>query len=338
MVSVLVAVYNVEDYLPRCLDSVLNQTYLDLEVILVDDGSTDSSGSICEEYAKRDERVKVIHQVNEGLSSARNAGLRATTGDYILMIDGDDALHPQMIEILYNLIKSGNYDFSMCYWENIYDLSIIELKSKEGFAIDNKAVIELSSDSCIRDLFLGKPGMHYNYSVVWNKLYKKELINKCLFKSLPSKDVAQGMEFNNRIYLRMNTAIYSPLPLYFYTQRSTSFQHQGINLRYVDLIKTIYVCLSEIPMSQVKYRGYCLLYLWYKMYGRSYWTRKTSFYQVALKNQKHYCKATINEFLSNPFIPFWEKISLILLNYFPLLSRGYIGMAEWIAKIKKCMK
>ena len=334
MISILVAIYNVEDYLHRCLDSVLKQTYNDLEIILVDDGSTDSSSRICDDYIEKDGRVKVIHQKNEGISSARNTGLCAATGDYILMIDGDDAMHPQMVEILYDLIRSGDYDFSMCYWEIIYDVSTIDFRFKESFKIDNKSITELSQDSCMRSLYLWKGNIHYNYSVVWNKLYKKEFINNCLFKCLPSKDVAQDMEFNNRIYMQMERAIYTPLPLYYYFQRITSFQHCGINLRYVEIFKTIYICLCEIPKTQDKNRGYCLSFLWHMMYGRCYWTRNTPFYKVAINNQKYYCKATINEFVRSFYIPFEEKIGLILLNYFPILSRGWIGMAERIAKIK----
>lgn len=192
MISVLVAVYNVEDYLPRCLDSVLSQTYLDLEIILVDDGSTDSSGSICEKYAEKDERLKVIHQANEGLSSARNTGLRAATGDYILMIDGDDALHPQMIEILHKLITSGDYDFSMCYGERIYDVSKIDGKSKRR--VDMISPLELTAESCFHYLSGRKGSSRVQYWVTWNKLFKKEILHNCYFKKLPEKDVAQDLE------------------------------------------------------------------------------------------------------------------------------------------------
>ena len=126
MVSVIVPIFNVEGYLSRCLESIVSQTYSDLEIILVDDGSTDNSGSICDEYAGKDIRIKVIHQENSGLPEARNSGLRVAKGDYIIMPDGDDVLHPQMIENLYNLIISGDYDFSMCYGEMIRNVDVIK--------------------------------------------------------------------------------------------------------------------------------------------------------------------------------------------------------------------
>lgn len=100
LVSVIVPVYNVKPYLNEALDSVINQTYRNQEIILIDDGSTDGSGEICDEYATRDNRIKVIHQTNQGLSAARNAGLDIMHGSVISFLDSDDAFHPQMIEIM----------------------------------------------------------------------------------------------------------------------------------------------------------------------------------------------------------------------------------------------
>ena len=101
LVSVIVAVYNIEEYLPRCVDSILAQTYRNLEIILVDDGSKDQSGSICDSYAEKDRRIKVIHKKNGGLSDARNAGMDAATGEYIGFVDGDDWIEPDMYRAMY---------------------------------------------------------------------------------------------------------------------------------------------------------------------------------------------------------------------------------------------
>ena len=125
MVSVLVPVYNSESVLARCLDSIISQTYKDLEIILVDDGSTDSSPRICDEYAVRDSRIKVIHQKNGGISNARNTGLKNAKGEYIQLVDHDDVIHPQMVEILLALFDNEDYDFSMCYGEPIYDVDLL---------------------------------------------------------------------------------------------------------------------------------------------------------------------------------------------------------------------
>ncbi len=114
MVSIIVPVYNVEGYLKRCVDSILSQTYSNIEIILIDDGSTDSSGQLCDEYQKKDNRIKVEHKQNGGLSSARNAGLDIATGDYIAFIDSDDWVEPNFIERLRTLLIETNSDMSAC--------------------------------------------------------------------------------------------------------------------------------------------------------------------------------------------------------------------------------
>lgn len=114
LISVIIPIYNVEKYVKRCLDSVLNQTYCHLEVILVDDGSTDSSGKICDEYKKMDTRIRVIHKSNEGVSSARNLGIEVANGEYIAFIDSDDAMEKDCIEYLYRLIQENHCSLSIC--------------------------------------------------------------------------------------------------------------------------------------------------------------------------------------------------------------------------------
>ena len=127
-ISIIVPVYNVEKYLENCIESILNQTFKDFELILVDDGSTDNSGKICDIYEKKDSRIKVIHKNNGGLSSARNAGLDIACGKYVGFIDSDDSIHPRMYEILYDLIKKYESDISCCNYKKIYDIFKDEIK------------------------------------------------------------------------------------------------------------------------------------------------------------------------------------------------------------------
>ena len=107
-ISVIVAVYNIEKYVGRCIESILNQSYSELQIILVDDGSTDESGKICDDYAIKDLRIQVIHQENQGLSMARNTGIQYAEGAWLSFIDGDDIIHPQFIEILHRAIYSSS--------------------------------------------------------------------------------------------------------------------------------------------------------------------------------------------------------------------------------------
>lgn len=114
MISVIVPVYNVEKYLHRCVDSILAQTFKETEIILVDDGSTDSSGAICDSYLEIDSRIRVIHKKNGGLSDARNVGIDSSRGDFLCFVDSDDFIAPEMLDTLYRLIKENDADFSVC--------------------------------------------------------------------------------------------------------------------------------------------------------------------------------------------------------------------------------
>ncbi|MEE1366020.1 MAG: glycosyltransferase, partial [Muribaculaceae bacterium] len=128
LVSIIIPVYNVEKYLLACVNSVINQTYKCLEIILVDDGSTDSSGRICDECAKLDSRIKVIHKTNGGLSDARNAGIDAAIGDYLAFVDSDDIIHTRFIEMLYALANYLNADISSVEFKNFYDEETLDLE------------------------------------------------------------------------------------------------------------------------------------------------------------------------------------------------------------------
>ena len=114
VISVIVPVYNAEKYINRCIESILNQTFKDFELIIVDDGSKDNSGNICEEYARRDERIKVIHQENKGQASARNRGVLNAAGEWITFVDADDMIQSQMLEYLYRAVKSNNVKMAVC--------------------------------------------------------------------------------------------------------------------------------------------------------------------------------------------------------------------------------
>ena len=114
LISVIVPVYNVEEYLPKCIESIINQTYKNLEIILVDDGSTDNSGRICDEYAKKDDRIIVFHKENGGLSDARNCGIDAATGDWVQFVDSDDYIHQTMVEKMYSSCKRNQTKLAVC--------------------------------------------------------------------------------------------------------------------------------------------------------------------------------------------------------------------------------
>ena len=130
-ISIIIPVYNVEKYLERCLESVLSQTFKEIEILLIDDGSTDSSGVICDDFAKKDTRIRVIHKKNGGLSSARNCGIENATSPLLGFVDSDDYIDPDMYEVLYNELKKADADIAMCDLVNCYEGQKIEKHNRE---------------------------------------------------------------------------------------------------------------------------------------------------------------------------------------------------------------
>ena len=177
LISIIVPIYNVEGYVSTCIDSLLRQTYSHLQIILVDDGSTDRSGAICDKYARQDTRIEVIHQENAGLSAARNSGLKRAIGELIAFVDGDDYVHPQMYETLYRALRSGDYDFSMVLGKQVPDGSSQVLSLSSVF----KQTI-LPQERLMRGLFNLETIEEVQLQVVWNKLYKRELLEEELFQ------------------------------------------------------------------------------------------------------------------------------------------------------------
>ena len=171
LISVIVPIYNVEQYLDKCINSILNQTYHNLEIILVDDGSPDNCGAICDHYSVMDQRVKVIHKQNGGLSDARNAGLDVANGDFIAFVDSDDTIMPEMMEKLYERIVVDRSDMALCGCKRVNKKGEILL---EFFLPDNV----LTGFGALEASY------EYNgflFSLTWNKLYKKHLFQHIRF-------------------------------------------------------------------------------------------------------------------------------------------------------------
>ncbi len=170
LVSVIVPIYNVEDYLHECIRSILNQTFQDFELILVDDGATDSSGEICDYYQSNyPGKVFVIHKANGGLSAARNTGIRRARGKYIALIDADDYICPEMLEVLVSLILEQDADIAACKYSSVK-------KHNEFPSSTNQEIRVLSGDELIYGVYTATcPKIDF---VAWNKLYKKELFEK----------------------------------------------------------------------------------------------------------------------------------------------------------------
>ena len=174
MISIIVPIYNIEKYLPQCIESIIGQTYNDLDIILVDDGSTDASSIICDEYAKKDSRIRVIHKKNEGLVRARKTGIQAAYGEYIAYVDGDDWIEPDMMENLLSKMIEQDVDLVMCgRYEDTGDVSKeLHQDFPEGRYDKGALIKEIYPRMIVGEKFFDwkiSPG-------VWDKLYKKEII------------------------------------------------------------------------------------------------------------------------------------------------------------------
>lgn len=226
-ISVIVPIYKVEDYLHRCVDSIINQTYTNLEIILVDDGSPDNCPIICDEYAKKDSRIKVIHKKNGGLSDARNAGLEIATGEYIGFVDSDDWIHKDMYSILYNEIKKEFCDIVEC--------NAIKTKNQINdidFEYEYK-IFSYTSEKAMEALILET----VIQQTVWNKLYKREVVKNILFEQ---GKVHEDEFWTYQVISNCNNLIHIDLDLYYYFQRDDSIMGNNYSLKRLDAIEGRY--------------------------------------------------------------------------------------------------
>lgn len=168
-ISVIIAIYNIESYLRCCLDSVINQTFRNLEIILVDDGSTDSSSAICDEYAKNDERIKVIHKINGGLYDTRNAGLMEVSGDYIGFVDGDDYIEADMYETMLEEIIKNKAQIAVCNYRKVSDEDEID-----NPVTTNKAYV-FSCEEAL-DIYIREDEKYRILPAAWSKLYARDIL------------------------------------------------------------------------------------------------------------------------------------------------------------------
>ena len=215
LISVIIPVYNVEKYLKKCVDSVLNQTYDNLEIILVDDGSPDNCGKMCDDYAGKDSRIKVVHKENGGLPSARNAGIDAANGEFITFVDSDDYIHEKMVETLYNNLCSTDSDISVCGFQAVKE----DTPMKSGNA-DSKGIITLTKYD-IPDFSKISPFIGARNA--WSKLYKKGLLDLIRFNNDIVK--LEDVSFSYKIYTVIDKICFDTIPLYYYLIRSGSIMN-----------------------------------------------------------------------------------------------------------------
>ncbi|MCR4754364.1 MAG: glycosyltransferase [Lachnospiraceae bacterium] len=228
LISVIIPVYNAEKYLDRCVNSIRNQTYENLEIILVDDGSTDISGTLCDRFAAEDSRIKTIHKENGGNLDPRNAGILLADGEYIGFVDDDDYFAPDMYAEMYRAIIETDTDMVVC------DYTYVD---EDGNDLNHDSPIKISEIVTYNEYFkrLSEPNNGY-YVTVWNRLYKSEIIKRIVF---PVDRIYRDSYAAHRIVGECDNIYIYAKKLCFYTQRSGSMSSISNDYRYFDLIESL---------------------------------------------------------------------------------------------------
>ena len=220
LLSIIVPVYKVENYLPKCIDSILAQTFTDFELILVDDGSPDDCPALCDATAEKDARVRVIHQKNGGLSAARNAGLDAARGAWIGFVDSDDYIEPEMYEVLYQAVQSTGADLALCDYAEVDEAGKpcppMHVSLSEG-ELTGQKLLKRASGLMVQ--------------LAWNKLYRRAIFTQLRY---PEGKLNEDLFLIPEVCLQIQKAVVVPKALYYYVQRGGSIMSGNKTLRHFD--------------------------------------------------------------------------------------------------------
>jgi len=225
LLSIIIPAYNVENYLDECLESVTAQSYGNMEIIIVDDGSVDGTGGICDRWANQDKRIRVIHQKNGGMSAARNTGIKAASGGLFAFVDSDDVTDPRMYDKLYETMKETQCPLVCCREKRAEQFESIYLTEEKA-----AGVTLYTAEDAYRDMLLDRRC----FSVVWNKLYRKELIDGVPF---PDKKYHEDEFWIYQVLARAERIAVLDAVYYGYRQRPNSIMSQKYSLKRLDLLE-----------------------------------------------------------------------------------------------------
>lgn len=304
VISMIVPVYQVEKYIAQCIESVLNQTFCDFELILVDDGSKDDSGKICDSYATKDNRVTVIHTENKGAASARNTGLDHSQGKYIMFLDGDDYLSEQMIEKMYRDITAHQCDISVCDFLNLTEDGNNFVVHTKDEIVDGRTVLEVRKNE----------RNHGLWTVVWNKIYRREVLEKVRF---PEGKYFEDEYFCTELYPKVKRIHVMEDVLCYHRVLSTSTMNTQKTENYIDLLEALQKRLETYIRS-----GYSseetfrvLIYL-LDPYTKCIKAHFDANNRNRVLKTKHFIQNTASYLLKQE-LPSVKKCSLVLIRMFP---------------------
>lgn len=263
-ISLIVPVYNVEAYLAACVDSILAQTFTDFECILVDDGSPDGCPALCDAYANRDARIRVIHQKNAGVSAARNTGIQVARGEWLAFVDADDCVHPEFLELLYDAVQSHQAQIACCSHGEMEENGRMEGKGPSGPV----------------QVFSGRQALteHYRHShfpfTVWGKLYARSLVEQVRF---PEGLNHEDEFFHNHALPFCHSVVLIPEKLYAYRLRGNSFMRKSFSESRLDIFT-----VNHDAFMFLREQGFqeCLFFV-----AKEFWRRFHHYGRRAVKNR-----------------------------------------------------
>lgn len=305
LVTVIVPIYNAEKYLDKCLTSICNQTFSNLEIILVDDGSTDNSLRICREYANKDKRILVVSKENEGQGKARNIGLDMMQGEYVVFIDSDDYIHLQMIEIMLCVAKKYEADMVQCLYQEIGTDSI----DKNTTIIENNKV-EVRVESITDERLL----CYYTEDILpVNKLFRRDLISNYRY---PENMIYEDKHLMFRLRYYAKKIVYVDIPLYYYVQTTNSTMRRNLDSK---MLKSQFRLMEELEKfckQNNLYKNYqseqsgnfrMLISIFFQTFKRK------EYLEYNIK-AKQLLKKYIPELKNNPYVLGKDKILLRILS------------------------
>lgn len=324
-ISVAIAIYNIEEYLERAVDSVLNQTYRNLEVILVDDGSTDGCPAICDRYAQADSRIRVIHKENGGLHSARNVGIEEATGTYLTFFDGDDWLEPQMYEVMLSALKEQHADLAVCRYRQVYQEGTVDKSTDMAAVMEGQEMLAK---------YLEEDEAFQIQNAAWNKLYKRSIVGELRFPPRLYEDMLYTIQLLNRT----KRSVYLDRAYHNYVcDRSTSIMNRGINRKiFTDLIPSLYdrsaylrsIGREDLALLQ-DYFLYKRLLLFYTQVVRSSDSEKKE-YKAYLAERIEVGRAHYPAIYAIPFANPNEYKKMKLFLQSPQLYNMVMRLNDWI--------
>ncbi|MBS6600274.1 MAG: glycosyltransferase family 2 protein [Clostridium sp.] len=307
MVSIIIPVYNVEEYIEECLKSILAQTYKDIELLIVDDGSTDNSLGLIREYENKFKKIRIFTQQNKGVSEARNLALNYVSGEFVLYIDPDDFLEPNMIEKMVNKAEKYNSDITICGYYLYYSKDNANNKIFTYGINENKTLSSLE----VIDMML-------NYKLqgqLWNKLFKKDLLINNNFKFEPGRYI-QDIFPVFKMVLKSSNITFIDEPLYYYRQRMSSTVNKKSKKLAEDYFHAMYSIMNYVKEENIKvnknsYIAFRTIVLsnFIAMYTNY---KKNDVYKYFYKSEFKKLDIKIHEFISLNNIPFKDKLRVVL--------------------------